>query len=205
VSEDRDGPERGGTTSNIEVRRPTNGRGASVPEDAIFDVLSNRRRRYVLHLLEGRPGTVDLGGMAEQIAAWENGIPVGEVDGNQRKRVYTALQQTHLPKMDEAGLVAFDKDRGHVERTDALDDVDIYLDVVRGGDIPWSQYYLWLSGLSAVVLAAVWVGIWPFVLLPGSGWFAFVVVAFLASSIAHWYYTKDAKVGTNREPPELGL
>jgi DNA-binding transcriptional ArsR family regulator len=81
---------------------------SEVSEDELFDVLANQRRRFALHLLK-REGdeTVTIGEMAEQIAAWENGIDMAEITGNERKRVYTALQQSHLPKMDNAGVVEF--------------------------------------------------------------------------------------------------
>ncbi len=173
-------------------------------EDELFDVLANQRRRYAVHLLK-REGdeTVSIGEMAEQIAAWENGIDAAEITGNERKRVYTALQQSHLPKMDDAGVVNFNKNRGLVEPTRALDDVDVYLDVVEGKEIPWSDYYLGLSGVAAALVAAVWVGAWPFVLLPEMAWTIAIVVGFSFSAIAHKYYTAQMKVGQTEKPPEV--
>ena len=116
-----------------------------ITEDELFDVLSNRRRRYAVHLLEREDEPLRLGPLAEQIAAWENGIEPYAVSSAQRKRVYTALQQIHLPRMDEAGIVAFDDRAGLVEATEAMDAMDVYVDLVEGRDIPWSGYYLGLS------------------------------------------------------------
>lgn len=160
-----------------------------ISEDEMFDVLSNQRRRYVVHMLKHDSETVELGDMAEQIAAWENDIEVGDVSGVQRKRVYTALQQSHLPKMEEAGVVAFRKEHGYVEPTPALENVDVYLDVVRGKEIPWSEYYLGLSATASALVAAVWVGAWPFVLLPDLAWAGFIAAVFTVSAIAHWLQT----------------
>ncbi|WP_425600868.1 DUF7344 domain-containing protein [Halobaculum rubrum] len=175
-----------------------------VSEDEIFDVLANPRRRHALHAIAGEEDrTHELGDLSERVAAWENGIEVAEVSYDERKRVYTALQQSHLPRLDEAGLVEFDKDRGTVDATPALEDVEIYLDVVRGREIPWSEYYLGLSGVSAALLAAVWVNAFPFTLVPDLGWFAFVVVAFTVSAAANRYYSSDMKLGSDTEPPEL--
>ncbi|ELZ37879.1 hypothetical protein C471_12276 [Halorubrum saccharovorum DSM 1137] len=175
-----------------------------VSEDELFDVLANQRRRFAVHLLKREEAdSVAIGDMAEQIAAWENGIDTAEITGNERKRVYTALQQSHLPKMDDAGVVEFNKDRGVVEPTPALTDVDVYMDVVEGREIPWSDYYLGLSGAAVALTGAVWLGAWPFTLLPEMAWTVAIVVAFLFSALTHKYYTAEMKVGKPEEPPEL--
>ena len=178
---------------------------AEISEDDLFDVLANQRRRFAVHLLKREPDdAVEIGEMAEQIAAWENGIDTAEITSSERKRVYTALQQSHLPKMDDAGVVEFNKARGVVEPTPALTDVDVYLDVVEGREIPWSEYYLGLSGVAAALVSAVWVGVWPFVLLPEMAWTLAIVVAFAFSALAHKYYTAEMEVGRGEEPPEVG-
>ena len=175
-----------------------------ISEDDLFDVLANQRRRFAVHLLKHEPDdAVEIGEMAEQIAAWENGIDTAEISSSERKRVYTALQQSHLPKMDDAGVVEFNKARGVVEPTPALTDVDVYLDVVEGREIPWSEYYLGLSGVAAALVGAVWLGAWPFTLLPEMAWTLAIVVAFAFSALAHKYYTAEMEVGRGEEPPEV--
>lgn len=175
-----------------------------VSEDELFEVLANQRRRFAVHLLKKREDdAIAIGDMAEQIAAWENGIDAAEITGNERKRVYTALQQSHLPKMDDAGVVEFNKDRGIVEPTPALTNVDLYMDVVEGKEIPWSTYYLGLSGVAAALTGAVVLDAWPFVLLPDMAWTVAIVVGFAFSAITHKYYTAGMKIGEPEEPPEL--
>ena len=175
-----------------------------ISEDELFDVLSNQRRRFAVHLLKREEDdSIAIGDMAEQIAAWENGIETTEITGNERKRVYTALQQSHLPKMDKAGVIDFNKNRGVVEPMPAMTDVDVYMDVVEGREIPWSDYYLGLSGVAVALVGAVWLGAWPFVLLPEFAWTVAIVVAFAFSAITHKYYTAELKVGEPEEPPEL--
>lgn len=174
-----------------------------ISEDELFDVLSNQRRRFAVHLLKREGESLEIGDMAEQIAAWENGIETAEITGSDRKRVYTALQQSHLPKMDRVGVIEFNKNRGVVEPTVALKDVDLYLDVVEKKEIPWSEYYLGLTGVAMGLVAAVWVGAWPFVMLPDIAWMLAVVVAFAFSALMHKYYTTELKVGQAEEPPEL--
>ena len=172
-------------------------------EDDLFDVLSNRRRRYAVHALKREHGEADIGDVAEQVAAWEYGVDVEQVSYDERKRVYTALQQSHLPKMDEAGVVEFDKNRGTVEPTSALGDVEVYMDVVRGHEIPWSVYYLGLSAVGASLMAAVWLGAWPFTVLPDVAWGVAVVAMFAVSALAHTYYARSQRIGQTENPPEL--
>lgn len=177
--------------------------GQEPTEDELFEVLANRRRRYALHALSRDPhGRTELGPLAEQVAAWENETTVSEVTGAERKRVYTALQQNHLPKMDDVGLLTFDKRSGSIEASEHVEDADIYMDVVRGRDIPWSEYYLGLSGVSGALVAAVWMDAFPFSVLPEMAWGAFIVTVFTISSAAHLYYTRQMKLGSG-EPPEL--
>lgn len=174
-----------------------------ISEDEVFEMLANQRRRFAVHLLKREEQSLTIGRMAEQIAAWENDVDAAEITGSERKRVYTALQQSHLPKMDRAGIVEYDKNRGTIEPTAALEDVDVYMDVVEGKEIPWSEYYLGLSGVAIAIVAAVWMGVWPFVLLPELAWTLAIVVAFTFSAIAHKYYTAEMKVGHATKPPEL--
>ena len=83
-------------------------RSGSPTEQEVFDILSNRRRRYALYALLN-DDTTTIGSLAERIAAWENDCPVDEVTSTERKRVYTALQQSHLPKLERTGLISFDR------------------------------------------------------------------------------------------------
>lgn len=174
-----------------------------ISEGRLFEVLSNKRRRYVVHALSDSESAIDLGSLAERVAAWEYDLPLEQVDHRERKRVYTALQQSHLPMMDEAGVVQFDKQRGTVEPTPALEEVDVYMDVVRGREIPWSVYYLLLSGVGLALATALWVDVWPFVLLPDPAWATFLAVTFAVSAAAHRYFAGASRVGVGDRPPEL--
>lgn len=172
-------------------------------EDQVFDVLSNRRRRFALHALRRDGDTVDIGTLAEQIAAWENGTDPASVTSTERKRVYTALQQSHLPRMHEVGMVKFDKRAGTVDATDAAEEIDVYLDVVRGREIPWSTYYVGLSGLGGAILLALWAGTPPIAWLSPAAWLTLVVGAFAASSLAHVYVTRRHRLGAGDRPAEI--
>jgi predicted transcriptional regulator len=179
------------------------GEETELSEDDLFEILSNSRRRYALHALSSDADEWQLGNLAEQVAAWENGTEVAEVTRAERKSVYTALQQLHLPKMDEMGFVEYDKDRGTVRPTAVKDDVDIYLDVVRGDDIPWNEYYLGLSAVMAGLVVVAWLDIFPFSEVGDIVWAGVVVVAFSVSALAHYYLQEQMQFGEG-DPPTVG-
>jgi len=108
-------------------------------KDEVYELLSNHRRRYVLHHCKRAEGPVTLSELAEQVAAWEHDKAVSEITSAERKRVYTSLQQTHLDRMAEAGIIEFDGDE--VTLTEKAEELDVYLDIVPSGSIPWGVYY----------------------------------------------------------------
>lgn len=95
--------------------------------DDAFEVLSNRRRRYVVHHLLQCDETVDLRSLSRQVAAWENRKPLEEVSAEERRRVYNSLQQFHLPKLRDVGVVFYDSDRGTINSTMRTEDLKTYL------------------------------------------------------------------------------
>lgn len=102
--------------------------------DTAFGVLQNERRRRVLrHLWNREDGGASLGDLAEHVAAIENGTTPEALTAKQRKRVYVGLYQSHLPKLDEAGVVEFDQKRGEVELTERSDQLKRYLDADGAG------------------------------------------------------------------------
>lgn len=176
-----------------------------IPEETVFAMLSNQRRRFVLHALESRPaGTeVALGDLAERIAAWENDIPLPEISSQDRKSVYTSLQQLHLPKMDEAGILRFDDRSGTVTVTDETEELTIYLEVVNGDEVPWHGYYLGFSAIGLSLLGALAVDAAPFDVLPDIAWIAFLVVTLFVFAAAHTYTARGQRLGEYERPPEV--
>ncbi|WP_246999170.1 DUF7344 domain-containing protein [Halosolutus gelatinilyticus] len=169
----------------------------------VFEVLRNQRRRYVLQFLkqDGRP--VELGDLAQQIAAWEYETTLDGVTAEQRKRVYTTLQQTHLPKMDEVGILTFDSDNGIIEPTDRTRDISIYLEIVPGREFAWRELYLSLGAISCSLVAALWLGIYPLTVLSDLTWAGIIAATVTLTAIAHIYHERNMRVGRGEQPPEL--
>lgn len=186
-----------------QISKTSDDDGAGLDVDVVFDILSNRRRRYVLHYLLQEDGAVELRELSRQVTAWENHISVEEVTYKQRKRVYTALRQTHLPAMDDAGVIVYDSQSGEVQPTAAVESFDVYVDVVRANEIPWSQYYLGLGLLfCTATLGVAVVPFPPFSPLSSlllAGLFAVVLTV---SGAVHSYLAFHRRLGSQGRPPE---
>jgi len=154
-------------------------------KDVIFELLKNRRRREVLAYLLEADETVTLGELAEQIAAWENDTSVNALNSDQRKRVYVALYQTHLPKMDDAGIVEYDQDRGLISLADNADLLMMYLDTDSHRQDRWDRWYAGLSVTGATLLGAALFGVPLLSAIPTLAIASVVIAAFLCLSAAH--------------------
>lgn len=80
--------------------------------DQVYDVLAHDERRAILDMLASGEGELDLDELVDLATTW-NGV--SSLD----EQHYTIrLVHQHLPKMANAGLVAYDLDAGHVSITD---------------------------------------------------------------------------------------
>ena len=157
----------------------------------IFKVLSNDRRRCTIYFLKQHENeTVPLRDIVDYVAAWENGVSIEQLDSNSRKCVYTALRQSHLPKLDDMGVIDYDHLRGEARLTDCATDVQMYLEYVPGNDIPWHQYYLGISAIISALAALTWLGIFPFGEL---GWSVLAVIVILLLTVSAIIHTLSAR------------
>jgi len=174
-----------------------------VPRAEIFDLLSSRRRRHALHYLFQRGRPVSLKNLSRQLAAWEHDVVPEDVTYEQRKTVYTALRQFHLPRMDEAGVVDFDPDRCRVRLTDEARALQVHLEIVPADEIPWADYYLGLSVVAGSLVLAILVDFFVFGDVPSVAWLGLVVGVFGVSSAVHAYATRKHRLGRSGAPPGL--
>lgn len=93
-----------------------------IPKDDAFHLLQNERRRAVMRYLLDHPDQDQfrMRTLAEEVAAWEHNTTVRELAADQRQRVYIGLYQSHLPKLDDYGVIKYDQARGTVEATPLL-------------------------------------------------------------------------------------
>lgn len=141
-------------------------------EDQIYHLLQNERRRKILRYLHNVNDQVAMRDIAEQVAAWENDTTVQALASKERQRVYISLYQSHLPKLDEKGVIEYDQSRGTVRKFARAETLYNYLEPTRSNDdkedktkddaTPWKRYYLGASGIGATALTGMMLGVVPF-------------------------------------------
>jgi hypothetical protein len=89
-----------------------------VPLDDVYDLLQNRRSRYVLEYLDETEGSASLDELARQITARETGTEPHAVPPGEHERVQMQLYQCVLPKLDAYDAVSYNRSRQIVEPGD---------------------------------------------------------------------------------------
>lgn len=157
-------------------------------KDELFQILSNSRRRYIIYYLSEGGNELSLKSLATKIAAVESDVSESDITSDERQRVYISLYQTHLPKLEEAGIVTYDEDERTVALTDEVLDSGFFWmdDAEDDRAIPWLRYYLALSALSWVLVAGVWLSLPVFSVLGWSGVAVVVSVGLLGVVVAQY-------------------
>jgi hypothetical protein len=195
--------------SKTEVNRTIRGTEPSTEDppsltpEEIFQLLSNRRRRYALHYLDQVDDPVSIRDLSEQIAAWEYEIDRADVTPTIRKRIYTALHQGHLPKMDRLGVIDYDNDRGTVCPAERVRDFDIYLDVVPHNDIPWDEFVLGLGATMFALVVVSWLGIPPFGAIGGFFYASLASLSILVMGGYRMVTDTKERIGRTGGPAEI--
>jgi len=193
----------GAKSTQVSQSSETEAGSGEPSREEIFEIVSNQRRRHVVHYLRQQDRPVELRELSTQLSAWENEEPPAEVSHDERRRVYTALRQSHLPKMDEAGVVKYDADRSVIEPSAGIEDVELYLDVVPESEIPRSEYYLGLGAVCAALLTVAWVDIVPFDALPDVVWAMLCIGSVVVSGAVDTYYDRKRRLGSDGAPPDV--
>lgn len=181
----------------------SNSNGDELSEDDIYGVLSNRRRRFVIHALKRKKEPVNIAELSAHITAWELGVDPEEVDYEDQRSVYSTLKRTHLPNLEEKNLVTVDKEEKAVRATSELESLDIYVEALNSKEIPWSLYYVGLAGVAIALLLAVKVEAPIFGALEPLEVGIFTVTAFGMSSVVHHIIGRRTRLGNREKPPEL--
>lgn len=95
----------------------------------IFDLLANARRRHVLQYLGQAIGAVRVSDLADQLALLE-----GDHTHEQYERICTGLVHIDVPRLEAAGVLAYDPERETVELLEAADQLVPYLELATGID-----------------------------------------------------------------------
>lgn len=149
--------------------------GQGLPKGNIFDILRNQRRQYILRYLDEHDEVVELRDLAEALANWENEDDASTTQ-RARKRAYVSLYQTHLPKLDRAGVVEYNQSRATVEAGPNYRSLMSYLYHTHDSTLLWYRLYVGGAIASVSVLGLAQLTAFPFVAVSDTMWFVFVLV-----------------------------
>lgn len=132
---------------------------ARLSQDEVFDLLSNRRRRYVLNYLLREDRPVSIQELSRELAMWEFDVDADELTDQQEKRIYVALYQTHIPKLEDVGVIDYDADASLVELTEEARQLQPYVEEGEYRERPWPWYYLAIAVAGLVLYAGTVLGV----------------------------------------------
>lgn len=157
------------------------GRSGSLKESEVFHILGNDRRRAIVQLLADDLARLEISAVATQIAADES--ETEPVPNNRYKSVYVSLQQTHLPQLEEDGVIEYDSSAKTIEPGPNFEDVLQYVNGHDGDHSTVLTVHLALAifGLGSVAIAGFNL---PLVsMLDPVSWSVVLFVAVAASSM----------------------
>lgn len=96
--------------------------------DVAFDMLSSRRRRYILYYLIQRTGAVELRELAHQLMMWD------ETAIDDHERISMSLYHVHLPKLEESGILTFDSTQRLIKLEATANELKPYLELAAEDD-----------------------------------------------------------------------
>jgi len=92
---------------------PTVSDGGTSLLSRIFEALSEPRRRCVLYYLRDH-GQAQVDDLAVHIASWERDVPASAVSEEDADQIALELVHSHLPKLEDEGLIEYDPRTGTV-------------------------------------------------------------------------------------------
>ena len=135
----------------------------------------------VLEQLSETEGPTSLRELSERVAERETETTPAPRDI--RRSVYVSLQQTHLPKLDELGIIDYDSGEQMVELDQHADELTIYMEFVPTYGISWAEYYAAVSLIGLLGIAAAQIGVPVLGGLSSWLWGLLVLVLVLGSAV----------------------
>ncbi|WP_135828637.1 DUF7344 domain-containing protein [Halorussus halobius] len=106
---------------------------AELPTDRAFDLLGDATRRRTVAALRAADGAVALDDLVDDVVERVSDGTPGDVPSDRRERVAASLHHCHLPKLDDADVVAYDPTENRVAVTPDADELAPFLDAIETG------------------------------------------------------------------------
>ncbi len=85
--------------------------------NAVFDVLSHHRRRFIIVFLADHTGPIPLTDLATEVAIRQHEAPIEEISNEKLQSIALSLHHAHLPKLADVGAVEYDKDHNLIQQS----------------------------------------------------------------------------------------
>lgn len=98
--------------------------------DTVLELLAHRFRRELIFCLRTYEEPLAVADVADEIAiATNGGTPLTEIDPETVAEIYMELYHTHIPRLADHGVVAYDQDRDLVALSENADQLNPYLEL----------------------------------------------------------------------------
>lgn len=121
-------------------------------KDEVYDILSNQRRRVALRYLFQRENSCPVSELVDVVAGWEATHTGADRSDKLEASVYSAMVQSHLPRMADYGFVEYDSDARLVSLTDKGRLIEPYLDLNHRTERAWVGIYVGVSLIGIVLM-----------------------------------------------------
>lgn len=95
--------------------------------DAVFELLSHRRRRICLQCLQTHEQALPLADLADEVAVREHETSLDEISAEAVKQIYMSLYHAHIPKLADHGVISYEQATDTVAVADEAEHVLSYL------------------------------------------------------------------------------
>lgn len=109
-------------------RETEQGASGSLPQEEIFELLANERRRHVLACLFEHD-SLPLPDLADEVALREHNAPLPQIPEDDVLQVYLSLWHSHIPKLADANVVTYHQARDIVELAENAAPLQEYISV----------------------------------------------------------------------------
>ena len=106
-----------------------------LPESKCFALLGDRRRRLVVRVLREHGASLSVTEIAHLVTSYER----EDHSAIDAADVHTSLHHTHLPRLEAADVISYDRDERMVELRPNFDSIIRFVEPVAGEDVRWTD------------------------------------------------------------------
>lgn len=99
--------------------------------DAVFDILSDERRRYALYYLHEQSGPVAVEDLVAVVRKWGDDPPIQDRSWDRVDALEVKLRHRHLPKTAEVDFVQYSPEQGIIQVEGTSPEIDALVTIAR--------------------------------------------------------------------------